>query len=120
MPKALRKNNKKERDEVSTESVAILVTLPNTIDSIRNFPNNIKAYGYLECMLYVCLKKAEGYEEMYHDIKSMVANNDLEGLMTFHKKMMSYAKSERERTAMNTFIICMLHKSNKELGLYNL
>lgn len=50
----------------------------------------------------------------------MVANNDLEKLMTFHEKMMSYAKSEKERTAVNTFIICMLHKSNKELGLYNL
>ncbi|KEI94240.1 hypothetical protein N494_19235 (plasmid) [Clostridium botulinum A2B7 92] len=122
MTKTLIKNNKRERDEVSTESVAILVTLPNTIDSIRNFPNNIKAYGYLECMLSVFndLEKSEGYEEMYHDIKSMVANNDLGELMIFHEKMMSYAKSERERTAVNTFIICMLHKSNKELGLYNL
>ncbi|APQ78696.1 MULTISPECIES: hypothetical protein [Clostridium] len=122
MPKALIKNNKRERDEVSKKSVVTLVTFPNTIDSIRNFRNNIKAYGYLECMLSVFngLKKAEGYKEMYHDIKSMVANNDLEELMTFHKKMMDYAKSRRERTAINTFIICMLHKSNKELGLYNL
>ncbi|KOY66119.1 hypothetical protein [Clostridium sporogenes] len=122
MTKTLIKNDKKEEDEVSNKSVATLVTFPSTIDSIRNFRNNIKAYGYLECMLSVFndLKKAEGYEEMYHDIKSMVANNDLEGLMTFHKKMMGYAKSKRERTAINTFIICMLHKSNKELGLYNL
>ncbi|AUM93677.1 TPA: hypothetical protein LA742_002564 [Clostridium botulinum] len=122
MTKTLIKNNKREGDEVSNKSVATLVTFPNTIDSIRNFRNNIKAYGYLECMLSVFndLKKAEGYEEMYHDIKSMVANNNLEELMTFHEKMMSYTKSERERTAVNTFIICMLHKSNKELGLYNL
>ncbi|KEI84127.1 hypothetical protein N493_19750 (plasmid) [Clostridium botulinum B2 433] len=122
MAKTLIKNNKREGDEVSNKSVATLVTFPNTIDSIRNFRNNIKAYGYLECMLSVFndLKKAEGYEEMYHNIKSMVSNNDLEELMTFHKKMMGYAKSKRERTAINTFIICMLHKSNKELGLYNL
>ncbi|NCI20856.1 hypothetical protein EJM73_06270 [Clostridium botulinum] len=125
MAKTLIKNNKRQGDEVSNKSVATLVTFPNTIDSIRNFRNNIKAYGYLECMLSVFsdLEKAEGYEEMYHDIKYMVANNDLEELMTFHKihkKMMGYAKSKRERTAINTFIICMLHKSNKELGLYNL
>ncbi|MBD5639461.1 hypothetical protein [Clostridium botulinum] len=122
MAKTLIRNNKREEDEVSNKSVATLVTFPNTIDSIRNFRNNIKAYGYLECMLSVFndLKKGEGYEEMHHNIKSMVANNDLEELMTFHKKMMGYAKSKRERTAINTFIICILHKSNKELGLYNL
>lgn len=61
MAKTLIKNNKRQGDEVSNKSVATLVTFPNTIDSIRNFRNNIKAYGYLECMLSVFndLKKAE-------------------------------------------------------------
>ncbi len=65
MTKTLKRKNKKERDEVSIESIAKLALLPGSIDSIKDFQNNIKAYGYLENILGICnnIKKGETYNK---------------------------------------------------------
>ncbi|ACQ51405.1 hypothetical protein EJM73_06280 [Clostridium botulinum] len=122
MAKTLRRKNKKERDEVSIESIAKLALLPGTIDSIKDFQNNIKAYGYLENILGICnnIKKEDTYIKIYNKIESNIIKKDVEGLMYFHNKIISFTKSKEDKTLVNILFMCIMHECNKNLGLYNL
>ncbi|AUM93678.1 TPA: hypothetical protein LA742_002566 [Clostridium botulinum] len=122
MTKTLRRKNKKERDEVSIESIAKLALLPGTIDSIKDFQNNIKAYGYLENILGICnnIKKEDTYIKIYNQIESNIIKKDVEGLMYFHNKIISFTKSKEDKTLVNILFMCIMHECNKNLGLYNL
>lgn len=122
MAKTLRRKNKKERDEVSIESIAKLALLPGTIDSIKDFQNNIKAYGYLENILGICnnIKKEDAYIKIYNKIESNIIKKDVEGLMYFHNKIISFTKSKEDKTLVNILFMCIMHECNKNLRLYNL
>ncbi|MBD5631162.1 hypothetical protein HYH96_17315 [Clostridium botulinum] len=122
MTKTLKRKNKKEIDEVSIGSIAKLALLPDSIDSIKDFQNNIKAYGYLENILGICnnIKKEDTYIKIYNQIESNIIKKDVEGLMHFHNKIISFTKSKEDKTLVNILFICIMHECNKNLGLYNL
>ncbi|MCC5439503.1 hypothetical protein AL714_11525 [Clostridium botulinum] len=122
MTKTLKRKNKKEKDEVSIESIAKLALLPGSIDSIKDFQNNIKAYGYLENILGICnnIKKGETYIKIYNQIESNIIKKDIENLMYFHDKIISFTKSKEDKTLVNILFMCMMHECNRNLGLYNL
>ncbi|ACA57488.1 hypothetical protein B2H86_14820 [Clostridium botulinum] len=122
MTKTLKRKNKKEIDEVSIESIAKLALLPDSIDSIKDFQNNIKAYGYLENILGICnnIKKEDTYIKIYNQIESNIIKKDVEGLMYFHNKIISFTKSKEDKTLVNILFMCIMHECNKNLGLYNL
>ncbi len=101
--------------------IAKLALLPGSIDSIKDFQNNIKAYGYLENILGICnnIKKGNIYKN-YNQIESNIIKKDIEGLMYFHDKIISFTKSKEDKTLVNILFMCMMHECNRNLGLYNL
>ncbi|KIS21543.1 hypothetical protein [Clostridium botulinum] len=112
----------KEKKENNIDSIVELVFLPNTIDSVKKFQDNIKAYGYLENILGICnnIKKEDTYIKIYNQIESNIIKKDVEGLMYFHNKIISFTKSKEDKTLVNILFMCIMHECNKNLGLYNL
>ncbi|MBN3355872.1 hypothetical protein CF078_16270 [Clostridium botulinum] len=99
-----------------------LIFSPNTIDSVKKFQDNIKAYGYLENILGICnnIKKGGTYIKIYNQIESNIIKKDVEGLIHFYDKIISFTKLKEDKTLVNILFICMMHECNRNLGLYNL
>ncbi len=111
----------KEKKEKDIDSIVELVFLPNTIDSVKKFQDNIKAYGYLENMFgFFHIMKNSAYKEVLDTVKNIISKNNLKDLISLHQELMNYTKSEEEAVIANTLFMCIMHQANKDLGLYNL
>ncbi|APR02632.1 hypothetical protein CLQ_14523 (plasmid) [Clostridium botulinum Af84] len=111
----------KEKKEKNIDSIVELVFLPNTIDSVKKFQDNIKAYGYLENMFgFFHAIKNPAYKEVLDTMKNIISKNNLKDLISLHQELMGYTKSEEEAAIANTLFMCIMHQANKDLGLYNL
>lgn len=101
-------------------SVYRLVARPESIDRLSKFSENIKAYGRLEQLEFIVNRATNevGYDKMYNDLKTIIIQEDSNEFIKFHDKLFSVAKNEEDCTVINTLLVIMLHKINKDLEHY--